>query len=107
MDEEVGASSGGRPTGMHPVIANSLRNIRVLEANIQGMGKKASSLTSMQSESISFYTYNMNSVSAVGGTKIHYLVHGKLKWHASTIRIPCVSYHAKEHQLLYLQTDNE
>lgn len=35
-DEEVGIVSDGRTTGMHPVIANSLRNIRLLEANVQG-----------------------------------------------------------------------
>ncbi|KAL7060629.1 hypothetical protein AAHC03_09170 [Spirometra sp. Aus1] len=34
-DEEVGAISSGKPTGMHPVVASSLKNIRVLEANIQ------------------------------------------------------------------------
>ncbi|KAM7533205.1 hypothetical protein Aperf_G00000126946 [Anoplocephala perfoliata] len=34
-DEEVGAMSKGKPTGMHPYIASSLRNIRLLEANIQ------------------------------------------------------------------------
>uniref|UniRef100_A0A5K3ETQ2 Uncharacterized protein n=1 Tax=Mesocestoides corti TaxID=53468 RepID=A0A5K3ETQ2_MESCO len=35
VDEEVGALSHGKPTGMHPCIANSLRSIRVLEANVQ------------------------------------------------------------------------
>ncbi|KAL5967401.1 hypothetical protein TSMEX_004875 [Taenia solium] len=34
-DEEVGAVSNGKPTGMHPSIADSLRSIRLLEANIQ------------------------------------------------------------------------
>ncbi|KAH9285008.1 hypothetical protein ECG_02689 [Echinococcus granulosus] len=34
-DEEVGAVSNGRPTGMHPSIASSLRSIRLLEANVQ------------------------------------------------------------------------
>ncbi|VDN14229.1 unnamed protein product [Dibothriocephalus latus] len=34
-DEEVGAIRSGRATGMHPVVASSLKNIRVLEANIQ------------------------------------------------------------------------
>lgn len=35
-DEEVGAVSKGKPTGMHPSIADSLRSIRLLEANVQG-----------------------------------------------------------------------
>ncbi|KAL5109341.1 hypothetical protein TcWFU_008585 [Taenia crassiceps] len=34
-DEEVGAVNNGKPTGMHPSIADSLRSIRLLEANVQ------------------------------------------------------------------------
>lgn len=35
-DEAVGATVAGRPTGMHPVVASSLKNLRILEVNAQG-----------------------------------------------------------------------
>ncbi|TPP59464.1 hypothetical protein FGIG_04832 [Fasciola gigantica] len=34
-DEAVGATVSGRPTGMHPVVASSLKNLRILEVNAQ------------------------------------------------------------------------
>ncbi|CAL8079034.1 unnamed protein product [Calicophoron daubneyi] len=34
-DEAVGATVAGRPTGMHPVVAASLKNLRILEFNAQ------------------------------------------------------------------------
>lgn len=35
-DEAVGAVVAGRPTGMHPVVATCLQNLRILEVNAQG-----------------------------------------------------------------------
>ncbi|VDP79935.1 unnamed protein product [Echinostoma caproni] len=34
-DEAIGATVAGRPTGMHPVVASSLKNLRILEFNAQ------------------------------------------------------------------------